>query len=435
MVLLGQKSKLKGEAKENLDLIENLGLEVLELARIEELNGLGEFDLIIDALFGTGFKGRPKGLAGQLINWINSSQSFVISIDIPSGVDADEGQVEGEAVWADATTACGFLKRGHLLYPGRAYSGELWVADLGLPESPITRDHQNFLTIPEAVANWLPFRRPDGNKGTFGKVLVLAGSQGYTGAAFLTCQAALRAGAGLVRLGMPKSLAPVFEAKLTEAVKVPLPETETQALSDKAYPRISELLSDSQVLIVGPGIGTHPETTYLVERLLKEASLPIVLDADGINNLKGDLELLRGTKASLVITPHPGELARLTGYDIPFINRARIDLAPKLAQSLGCVVMIKGAPTVSASPEGICYINPTGNSGLASGGTGDVLTGMIGGLIAQGLAPFEAAAAAVYLHGLAADLAIKDRTEYCLIASDLFDYLPRAIQSLYEEEA
>lgn len=213
-------------------------------------------------------------------------------------------------------------------------------------------------------------------------------------------------------------------------MKVALEETETQALSDRAYPRISELLSDSQVLVLGPGLGTHPETGRLVERLLEEVKIPLVIDADGLNNLKGRLELLQRSGAPIVITPHPGELARLTGYEIPFINRTRVDLAPRLAQEWGCVVVMKGAPTVSASPEGVSYINPTGNSGLASGGTGDVLTGMIGGFIAQGMPPFEAAVAGVYLHGLAADLAIQDRTEYGLIASDLLDYLPRAIQEI-----
>jgi NAD(P)H-hydrate epimerase len=437
-IVLGRKREIKGDARTNLEILERSGIKVTEITEPDTLKSkikdIGPVDLVVDAIFGTGFTGKPEGIFKQAISIINQTRGFIIAVDIPSGVSTDDGSVEGEAIEADATVALCLLKRGHFLYPGRSFSGDVWIADIGIPYHKIEPEGTLLLLTDSEIQSLLPARPPAGNKGTFGKVLVLAGSRGYSGAAALTARAAQKIGAGLVRLGIPKSLSDPMESKLTEVIKIPLAETEAETFSLKAYTRISRLLLDSSVVALGPGIALHPETKKLVAKILAGSNVPVVLDADGLNSIAGKTDLFAKTKTPLVLTPHPGELARLIDRSANEIDKNRIEVATEVARDFKAVVVLKGAPTVIAEPGGKVFINPTGNSGLASGGTGDVLTGFIAGLIGQGLGPLAASKVGVYLHGLAADLAVDDTTEYALVASDLIDYLPQALKSILDDD-
>ncbi|MGB2601554.1 MAG: NAD(P)H-hydrate dehydratase [Candidatus Omnitrophota bacterium] len=272
----------------------------------------------------------------------------------------------------------------------------------------------------------IPSRREDSHKGDYGKVLVLAGSKGMTGAAYLCSQGALYSGSGLVTNGIPESLNPVMEIKLTEVMTLPLAETDNQSLGLKAKPKILDFAKKCDVVAIGPGLGMDGSTKMLVGELLDEVEQPVVLDADGINALEGNIDALRKREYRMVITPHPGELARLMNKDVEEIQSNRIDMAKSVAEVTGAVVVLKGHRTVVASPEGKIYVNETGNSGMASGGTGDVLTGMIASFIGQGIDDYSAAVCAVYIHGIAGDVAAEEIGQFSMTASDMLDFLPEA---------
>jgi len=436
VLLLGKAVDLKGDPRTNHRILRHADVEIHEVVGERQLTrffaGHSEPDVIVDAIFGTGFKSKPAGIYASAIEFINRSDAFVLAIDIPSGVSADDGKVEGCAVYADATVTMALLKRGLALYPAKDYCGDVWIGDIGIPQSAV-RTPQSAATLLldcEDVAQIMPFRPTAGHKGTFGTALLVAGSRGFTGAAKLASLAALRIGCGLSKLCVPISVLSSVEAGLVEVVKVGAYDTPEGALSLAAFPQIAGLLKDAHVLAIGPGIGTLPETRELEMKLLKASRVPLVIDADGVSNLAGSTRFLKSLKVPKVLTPHPGELSRLLNISPADINRDRIEICRRTAKEFDAVLVLKGAPTVVGSPDGRAVVNSTGNSGLASGGTGDVLTGMIAGLIAQGVPAFEAAQAAVFLHGRAADIAADDKTEYCLIAGDLLDYLPKAIKSL-----
>ncbi len=274
----------------------------------------------------------------------------------------------------------------------------------------------------------IPFRREDSHKGDYGRILVLAGSRGMTGAAYLCSQGALYSGSGLVTSGIPESLNNVMEIKLTEVMTLPLPETDTQSLSLKAKKKILDFAKKCDAVAMGPGLGREGSTRMLVSELLEEMEAPVVLDADGINALEGDLALLAKREYATVVTPHPGEMARLMKKDVSGIQSNRIDMAKSVAEVTGSVVCLKGHKTVVASPDGKAYVNETGNSGMASGGTGDVLTGMIASFIGQGIDVYSSAVCAAYLHGLAGDIAAEEIGQFCMTASDILQYLPDAFE-------
>ena len=390
---------------------------------------LADAELIVDGLFGTGFRGAAQGLPAEAIELINLGSAFVCAIDIPSGVEADTGHVLGPAVYADLTVTFELPKLGLLLYPGRQYVGELVVKPIGYPRV-LVEQYASTMTWVDAdwVREHLPKREPYSHKGDYGKVLVIAGSRGYTGAAALCAEAALRAGAGLVYLAVPESLLGAMEAKLTEVIKLGLPDSDG-ALASSALPKILEMLEDKDVLIVGPGLGRHPHTITTVRQLVAQADKPLVLDADGLNALGPQAEKILSRRAApTVLTPHPGELSRLIAQTVDEIESDRVGIACKTAQQLNSVLVLKGVPTVTAAPDGEVFINSTGNSGLASGGSGDVLTGCLGGLLAQGLDSITASVCAVYLHGRAADLLKSDLGERGMIASDVLRALPQVLR-------
>jgi NAD(P)H-hydrate epimerase len=436
VLLLGRAQDLKGDAKTNCNILRHSDVEIHEVTTERGLEkffaGRPDPEVAVDAIFGTGFKGRPSGIQASAINRINVLDSFVLAIDIPSGVSADDGRVEGCAVNADATVTMALLKRGLALYPGKDYCGDVWIGDIGIPQSALRSPQSaaTWLLDTEDVQQILPFRPSAGHKGTFGTALFVAGARGYTGAAKLASLAALRIGCGLSKLCVPISVLSAVEAGLTEVVKFGVYDTPAGTLSARSLTQIADVLKTAQVLAIGPGIGTLSETQDLQMEILRHVRVPVVIDADGVSNLAGHTRLLKTLKVPAVLTPHPGELSRLLDISPADINADRVEVCRRAAREFGAFLVLKGAPTVIGSPDGRVFVNSTGNSGLASAGTGDVLTGMIAGLIAQGVPPFEAAQAGVFLHGRAADLAVEDKTEYGLIAGDLLDRVPRAVKSL-----
>jgi hydroxyethylthiazole kinase-like uncharacterized protein yjeF len=443
--LIGDPEAVQGDARTNLEIVRRLGLPLSGPAVDERT--VFDADLILDALLGTGVRGAPAGPIAAAIEAINRSPAPVLAVDLPSGLDADTGAVPGPCVRAARTVTFALPKRGLLVYPGRGQAGEIVVADIGIPrrllEDPALETHA---ITPADVARILPARPPDGHKGTFGRVFVLAGSPGLTGAATLCSEAALRVGAGLLTLGIPASLNPILEVKLTEAMTLPLPETETHAHTIRAWETIAERVVTSSAVAMGPGMGRHPDTAELVRRVLRERDGPMVIDADGLNALAepvADRSLLppgngsppqRHTSRELgphvVITPHPGEMARLLGTNSQEVQSNRLATAERAARELGCVVVLKGAGSIVAAPDGRLWIGPAGTAALATGGTGDVLTGVIAGLLAQGVAPLDAAIAGVYVHGHAGERLAESVGDAGTLAGDLLPLLPHVIREL-----
>jgi NAD(P)H-hydrate epimerase len=447
-ILLGRAADLSGDALTNYKRLVDSGFVVREVASREDIEPLFQGRrVVVDAIFGTGLTRVPSGLAAEVITLINDSGSYVVSIDLPSGLHSDTGVPYDPCVRADLTVTMALPKLGLWLYPGRALAGTIEVVDIGMAKGKGESGNDEvglgtfhfdlcpeaFLLDAEHIRAVVPKRRPDGHKGTFGAVLIIAGSRNFSGAAVLAGMAAVRSGCGLIRLAIPDGIADVVSSDVIEAVKIPLPQTDTEALSPAALESLLEMSAEAQAIAIGPGIGTDRRTQELELDFLAEVEKPTVVDADGINNLVGHLALLSRAKAPLVLTPHPGEFSRLTGLKPADINADRVGSARRFATERKVVLVLKGASTVIAAPDGTVFVNPTGNSGLAKGGTGDVLTGLITGLMAQGMSPLDAACAGVYLHGLAADVAVQSLTEYCLAAGDLPDFLPQAFAAVIKE--
>lgn len=433
VVLFASKNSLSGDALINFSIIINMGLPVHEVLVSGDLepvrNRLAGAHLIIDAILGTGIKGTVKGPVKEAVSLINDSGIPVLSVDIPSGISGDDGRVCGAAVRADTTVTFGLPKRGHFLYPGAGYTGKLIIGDIGIPKG-VVESYEGItgeLITRSRIAGLISKRKRDAHKGTFGRVFFLAGSAGYTGAAFLACQGALKSGSGLVTLGVPESINPVMEVKLTEAMTLPLPETDEGTLSRDAVPAIMEQVRASRALGVGPGLSTRKDVPEVVKTLVREADIPLVLDADALNSLADDPDILKSRKAPAVITPHPGEMARLLGTTTAEVQEDRIGAAREAAGKWGVIAVLKGANTVVGHPDGRFFINTTGNPGMATGGTGDVLTGIITSFLGQGMSPLDAALAGVYIHGLAGDRASLQKGERGLTAGDIVETLPLVI--------
>jgi len=429
---LGPLDQLPPDAKLNFDRAAGMDIELKEVTSIADLPPELDCEIIVDAIFGTGFEGAPRGLSGELIEYINRQDRTVISVDLPSGLNADTGAFGGAVVYADQTFTLAQPKLGLFISPGREAAGEVEVVPIGIPDEVVASfDLKINLTTAALVRESLPARKPDGHKGDFGKVLVIAGSTGLTGAAALAGESALRTGSGLVKVACPRSVQPVLAGKLTEVMTYPLPDVSKRgALALRALGELRELIKEHDSVVIGPGIGRHRETRELVRRLVSRIDKPTIVDADGLHALAGHPEILKECPSLLVLTPHPGEFARLSGTTAPSEShlQGRADCAVKFATDNGVVLVLKGSPTLVASPDGECYLNPTGNSGMATGGTGDVLSGIVGSLLGQRVPAFEAAVTAVYVHGLAGDFAAEIKTRRAMIAGDLIACLPEVFQ-------
>ncbi len=434
--LLGPREQVRGDARINLDILAHLGVAVEEVLSDTDLNSaihrLAKAGLIVDALLGTGLNSPVAGLLAALIEHLKHLRAPVLAVDIPTGLSADTGEVLGAALKAKVTVTFGWPKLGQLVPPGRDYVGRLWQVDISIPPR-LAQTVPLELAEASGLRSLLPPRPFGSNKGTFGHLLVLAGSEGKTGAATLSSEAALRAGAGLVTLGIPASLNDIMEMKLTEAMTVPLPEAVgTRALGKTALAPIKDFLGEKFTLAIGPGLGTHPETRELVCRLVHDLPHPMVIDADGVNNLAADSTCLEGAAGPRILTPHPGEMARLLGLSGTAVQARRLDIARETAAKFGITLVLKGAQTLVAASDGRVSLNPTGNPALASGGTGDVLTGLIGGFLAQGLTSWDAARLGVYLHGLAADYFVTRHGARGLIAGDLLRIFPDVLDQFIQ---
>jgi hydroxyethylthiazole kinase-like uncharacterized protein yjeF len=429
--LAAPPTDVQGDARINLDrLPPGIVSPADDIEAVKK--ALANADAVVDALLGTGIRGPARGIYPDLINALASAKCPIIAVDVPSGLNADTGQIEGPCAAATCTVTFALPRIGHFFYPGRTYCGRLHLFDIGIPDSAIQgENHNTYLIDNRHCVSLLPHRAPDAHKGDCGRVCILAGSVGLTGAAALTAKAALRGGAGLVTLGVPQSLNDILEAKVTEVMTLPLPEVKkARCLSLRARSEIQRLFQNAQCVALGPGLGTHRETVELIRRLLHDLSCPAVIDADALNALAGDIEILQSCPVPLVLTPHLGEFARLTKSNIVDIRKNPIAAAQKFASKMGVTVILKGAPTVVATPKGEAHINPTGNAGMATGGSGDVLTGLLAALIGQNLNVSDAARLAVYLHGLAGDIASKTTGQLGLIASDIIENLAGAMHHI-----
>ncbi len=438
--LAASADEIGGDARVHLDRARDCGVQIFEvrekadLPRVEQ--ALSNGHAVVDALLGTGIRGRARGLTASLIERLGRADCPIVAVDVPSGLDADTGHAEGACVQATCTVTFGLPKRGQFFHPGRGLSKRLYLVDIGLPPSAVgAEDVNTFLLEGGLASEFLPTRAPDAHKGDCGRVVIVGGSVGLTGAPTLAATAALKSGAGLVTVGAPESLNDILEVKLSEAMTRPLPEVrKARCLALRARGAIESLLEGADALALGPGLGTQRETVELVRRLVRHAKIPTVLDADALNALAGDPGHLRTLTPPAVITPHPGEFSRLTGMEISKVLADPIGAAGDLASSTGVTVVLKGAPSVVATPKGDTFVNASGNAGMATGGSGDVLTGVIAALIGQGLPAERAACLGVYLHGLAGDLAAGKVGQTGMIAGDILEFLPRAEQQLRNGE-
>lgn len=429
--LLAQARDLKGDAKL---MYQRMGKEaglshVVRAPSPDRMRHVTQRShLLVDALLGTGTSAPITGLYEEAIHTMNTSGIPAIAVDLPSGIHADTGATLGTAVHASLTVTFGNPKLGLLTGAGVDHTGQVEYVDIGIPHSYVEAMHIPIeLLTPDAIRAWLPTRRASSHKGTFGHTGIIAGASGTNGAAALAATAALRVGSGLVTVATPASVQASLTAGVMEAMTLPLPETCDATLSRQALPRLLTFMQSRSAIGIGPGLSTQAETVDVVRTLIAHCDRPIVIDADALNALAGQTDSLCTRPVPPILTPHPGEMSRLLGTTTDTIIRNRLEVAQDCARTYSSIVVLKGARTIIAHPNGHTSISPTGNPGMATGGTGDVLTGVIAGLLAQGLAPWEAAQSGVYLHGLAGDLAAEEYGHAGLIAGDLLHYLPRAI--------
>jgi hydroxyethylthiazole kinase-like uncharacterized protein yjeF len=433
--LLGSVSEVRGDARTNLEILGRIGLTVVEITNAQawelHFSEVSQCELLVDAILGTGFHGQLSGLLETVVADVNGLGIPVVSIDLPTGVSADSHEVEGEAIDASMTVTLAAPKIPLILPPADTHGGDLVIADIGIPLPILDEVEGPYIEIltRERMRDLVPVRTADSHKGDFGRVLVIAGSLGRTGAAHLAALGALRSGAGLVTIATPRSCVPTIAAMAPEYMTEPLDETVAGTIDYSALDRVLDIKAD--VIAVGPGLGQSPGTSAFVQGLLERAGVPLVLDADALNAFAGDPDRLVGRDGvDVVITPHPGEMARLLNISVEAVQRERLHHATEFAASHRLHVVLKGHRTIIAGPDNRAFVNLTGNSGMATGGTGDLLTGMIAAWFAQLLDAEAACKLAVYLHGTAGDLAEADEGEVSLIAGDLASRLGDAIMEL-----
>ncbi len=429
ILLLVEPERYKGDAGLNYEIAKKLNIPMIECLDEAAVHPVGRTietaGLVVDAIFGTGLSRPPAGRFAAVISIINETAVPVVAVDIPSGLSADTGQPLSIAVRADSTVTMALPKTGHVLSPGREYTGLLEIIDIGIPAFLVERKGIETELLDDDFFSSIVRPRPDsGHKGTFGHLLVMAGSRDKTGAAALVARGALRTGAGLVTVGCPKGVQPILATKLTESMTIGLPETTDGSPSIAVLDGLDRLLKGKRAVAIGPGIGLGQETMELVRELVGSLPLPLVADADALTAIGTDHALVKNAPFDRILTPHPGEMARLTGLKTLDIQRDRVGTACFLAEATGAVVVLKGAGTVIARPDGRVAINSTGNPGMGAGGMGDVLTGIIGALLAQGYDPWDAARIAVFAHGKAADMLAKLKGRWGYLAQEVADWLP-----------
>jgi len=427
--LIGSEIKLTVDSREMFRRLDSLGGSLERFIESDELiDYLGSCEVIIDAIFGIGLNSELSGDVLLAVNMINAADAYVVAADIPSGVDANTGTIMGAAVKADVTVTFSLAKQGQFIEPGSTYCGELRVCDIGIPSEIIEGAVSHVYAVTQDDVS-LPRRRPDTHKGNYGRCLIVAGSVGYTGAPVLSARAASKTGAGLVYLGVPKSIYDIMAIKLDEEMPFHLPDDKFGRLAANSAGELLRRADECDVCLIGPGLGTSPDITELVLSVIRLVKTPVILDADGLNAIsgRGNVDVLSQAACPLILTPHAGEFVRLGG------NLAcgdRLREARMFATSHKCILVLKGHRTITALPDGMAFINTSGGPAMAKGGAGDVLAGMIAALIGQKFPIKTAVMTAVYLHGQAGDLCAAEYGDYSVTASDIIARIPKAIQGI-----
>ncbi len=443
IALTGKKSQLKGDARTNYEILRELVknvrrpsvLRIVELQSRRILSMLPQPQIIVDAIFGTGFSGEVGGLVKDVIGWINKSKAWKISIDVPSGVGSNNGDITRHVVKADLCITLGFNKNDLFVGNTISYTNKLEVVDIELPNQVLkAKPPKTYIVSMNDVRIKLPVRSLNAHKHSVGKVFILAGARGFAGAAIMASTAGMKAGAGSVVLGVPYSVYPIVAKKMIEIMVEPLQETSDGTLGLASIKKIREFVDWADVIIVGPGLSRHAETQKVVCKIVTEVTKSTIIDADGLNALAANISALKRHKSKhLILTPHTGEFSRLSKLSITEIENNRIEVAREFAKKFRLTLVLKGSPTVTASGNGEVFINSTGNPGMATAGSGDVLTGLIGGLFAQKMQQTEAAYSGAFLHGRAGDLAKIKFGEKSMMAMDILRFIPAAIQETEQQ--
>ena len=424
--VLGDQSKFTGAAKANLEILTRLPIEVQSVPSVDRVaEEISRADIIVDAIFGTGLSRDISGMFDELIRRINASEATVVSVDIPSGVHGDTGALMGTAVQADYTVSFGLPKLGNLLYPGFDYGGKLFVSHISFPPSMYTTDHFKIeINLPPP----LPARPANAHKGTFGQVLVIAGAANYYGAPAFAALSFLKAGGGYARLASPASITPFLAMKGSEIVFLPQHETPSGSIALDNREALLELAQAMDLVVIGPGLSLHAETQELVRQLVRDIPKPMIIDGDGITAICQEVDCIKSRQAETILTPHLGEMSRITTMPIADIEANKIDILQQTASELGCMIVMKGAHSLIGYPDHNVFINLSGNSGMATAGSGDILTGTIAAMFGLGLQIEDAVRKGVFMHGLAGDLAAEVKGEDGLSAQDILECLPRAVK-------
>ncbi len=424
--VLGDKSKFKGVAKMNLDIVSLLPIEIQQIESADTIRtDISHCDAIVDAIFGTGLARDVGGVYRDVIELINKSGKTVFSADIPSGVSGDTGSVMGTAVRADYTVTFGLPKIGNMLYPGFDLGGKLYTTHISFPRSIFTK---NDLKIEINHPVTLPPRDNCGHKGDFGDVLFIAGASGYFGAPYFAALSFMKAGGGYSRLAAPASVTPFIANKGSEIVFVPQKETKSGSISLENKDALLELSEKVDMVILGPGLSLVEETQQLARELISQINKPILVDGDGITAICKDLKIIKQRNAETILTPHLGEMSRITNMSVADINDNKIEVLQRTAGELNAVIVLKGAHSLIGYPDERILINLTGNSGMATAGSGDVLAGTVAAMFGLGLSVRDAAAKGVFIHGLSGDLTAEERGEDGITAQDILNYLPLAVK-------
>ncbi|MCD6117372.1 NAD(P)H-hydrate dehydratase [bacterium] len=430
IVLLGGEDKFKGAALDNLNRIKKIGIDIHILSDKSNLNTIaGQSDVIVDAIFGTGLKRDVQGLYRDTIEWINRSGLPVVSVDIPSGINGDTGQIMGSAVLSDFTVTFGLPKYGTMLYPGFDFSGRLYVSHISFPPELYNDDSiETEVNIP----GLLPERNPMGHKGSFGNILVVSGAKTYYGAPLFSSLSAYKAGAGYVRLAAPDFMIPHIAQQAPEVVFVPMTANAEGSMCESNRLKIEETAGISDCVVLGPGLSLNDETQILIRELAARINKFMIIDGDGLTALKNDLSILKKRSGPTLLTPHAGELSRLTGLSVKTIQNDPVSAVKNLAEKTNSYVVLKGAHSLICSPDNKIWINITGNNGMATAGSGDVLTGTIAALFGQGMEIPESIKAGVFIHGMAGDIAAEKIGQRGMTAADILDSIPEAVLNFIE---
>lgn len=429
--ILGDEKKYKGAARKNYEIAQKLGFPLKKLNSLEELEqSLRRCEVVIDALLGTGLDREVEGFYREVICRVNETDKIVVSLDIPSGINGNNGLEMGEAIWADFTITFGLPKLGNLLYPGFSHGGHLFVSHISFP--PQLTQLQRIRTE-VSLPSYLPERPEDGHKGDFGDVLFVAGASNYYGAPYFAARSFLKAGGGYARLASIPPVCQVVATKGSEIVFVPLQQTNHGSVALSNLEKLLELTEEVDLVVIGPGLSLNQETQELVRSLVRRVRKPVLIDGDGLTAIAMEVEALTSREAPTILTPHLGEMSRLVEMPLAYIKEHRVEVLRQAAQEWKVYVVLKGAHSLVGYPDGRVFINLSGNSGMASAGSGDVLTGTIAACFGQGLEVGEAVRTGVFLHGLAGDLAAEDKGEDGITAEDILEYLPLAVDIFREK--